>query len=305
MNFMSALFRFFLKKREWDRKYLVKRIKHMLDMVWHVSLMKSTYKSLMTLKIMNEAKLSQITQRMISGNYCGKNFSLTEKLNTVLHHYTTVDQRFVVSFLPTEDAQIIVWKNTPKLHGYEIRLAWSDHPTEGELSLLFCIDDVAIYTISFTFVNASLLGTKEKSGSDGILITRVQGLKDSKLLVNTSSKEHFQSYPTFLLYAALQGVAQAMDYKFIIGICADFSLNFKRDADKYYGAYNAFWEKLGGHRMSKSYFGLPVSILKQNLEEVSAHHRKRAFNRHQLKQGIIDEVSKMMSLQLVNPSVTG
>jgi uncharacterized protein VirK/YbjX len=303
MEFITALFRFFFKKRDWNRKYLWKRVKHMLDMLFHVFLMKSTYENLGALKVISKAKLSQITQRMISGDYCGKNFTLTEKLNTVLHHYRTVDQRLLNTFLLGENDQIVLWKNTTALHRYDIRLAGSDHPTEGEISLLFAIDDLAIYTISFTFVQGKLLDKTAALNSNGILVARVQGLKDSKSLVNTSSKEHFQSYPTFLLFAALQGIAKTMERQFIIGICADASLNFNKDQQRYYGAYNSFWNKLGGQRLSKNYFELPTELLDKNFDDVSANHRKRAFNRHQLKQNIANEVSKIMALYMENQKV--
>lgn len=300
MEFLYSLFRFFFKKRDWSRKYLLKRVKHMVDMVLHVFLMKSTHKALGALKVVNQEKLAQLTQRMISGDYCGKNFTLTEKLNTVLHHYQTVDQSLLATFLPANHEQIVLWKNATASHRYDIRLASSDHPTEGEISLLFFMDDLAIYTISFTFVQGKLLDKTAASGSDGILVARVQGLKDSKSLVHTSSKEHFQSYPTFLLYAALQGIAQAMHRQFIIGICADASLNFNKDQKRYYGAYNSFWEKLGGHRISKNYFELPATLLEKHFEEVSGHHRKRAVNRHQLKQNIINESTAALLPYMAN-----
>ena len=302
MEFTSALFRFFLKKRDWDRKYLWKRVKHMLDMLFHVFLMKSTYKNLSALKIIDKPKLSAITQRVISGNYCGKNFSLTEKLKTVLHHYRTVDQFFLDTFLPTEREQIAVWGHVVNTHRYDIRIACSDYPVEGELSLLFFMDDVMLYVISFTFIDASLKGMNAAKGSNGILIARVQGVRDTKLLVNTSSKDHFQSLPTFLLYAALQGIAKALNQQFIIGLCAESSLSFDSDEDNYYGAYNAFWEKLGGHRVSKSYFELPVVQPAKQFSEVSARHRKRSIGRHELKKNIADQVEKTLSTYLVNPN---
>jgi uncharacterized protein VirK/YbjX len=301
MDFLYALYQFlFKKKRDWSVKYWWKRIKHLLDMLLHVNMMRTTYMELKALDVVTDEKLSQITQRMISGDYCGKNFTLTEKLNTVLYHYRIINQLFLDTFLPTSNDQIVLWQNKSTLHRYEIRLAGSDHPTEGEISLLFFMNDLAIYTISFTFVQGKLLRKMTASGSDGILVARVQGLKDSKSLVHTSSKEHFQSYPTFLLYAALQGIAKAMRRQFIIGICADASLNFNKDQQSYYGAYNAFWEKLGGHRLSENYFELPATLCAKSLKDVSAHHRKRALNRHQLKQNIADEAAATMALYLVN-----
>lgn len=301
MDFLYALYQFlFKKKRDWSAKYWWKRIKHLLDMLLHVNMMRTTYIQLKALDVVTDEKLSQITQRMISGDYCGKNFTLTEKLNTVLYHYRIINQSFLDKFMPASNDQIVLWQNESTLHRYEIRLAASDHPTEGEISLLFCMNDLAVYTISFTFVQGKLIDKKAVSSSDGIFVARVQGLKDSKSLVHTSSKEHFQSYPTFLLYAALQGVAKAMHRQFIIGICADASLNFNKDQQSYYGAYDSFWEKLGGRRLSKSYFELPIRLNDLEPEKLAGHHRKRAINRHQLKQNIVGEAAATIALYLVN-----
>jgi uncharacterized protein VirK/YbjX len=105
-----------------------------------------------------------------------------------------------------------------------------------------------------------------------------------------------------LLYAALQGIAKALHQQFIIGLCAESSLSFDSDEDNYYGAYNAFWEKLGGNRISKSYFELPVVQPAKQFSDVSARHRKRSIGRHELKKNIADQVEKTISTYLVNPN---
>ncbi|MEN9587495.1 MAG: hypothetical protein RIT15_1070 [Pseudomonadota bacterium] len=303
MEFTSALFRFFFKKRDWSRKYLLKRLKHMIDMLLNVFLIRSTYKSLSALKAFDQAKLFSVTQRVISGNYCSKNFSLSEKLKTALHHYRTIDSRFSNGFLPTEQSQASLWEHVVNSRRYDIRLTCSDYPAEGELSLLLFVDNVAIYTISFTFIDASLKGVNAAKGSSGMLIGRVQGVKDTKPLVHITSKDHFQSYPSFLLYAALQGVAKTMNRQFIVGVCAECCLSFGAVYGNYHDAYNAFWEKLDGKRISQSYFDLPLVLPEKNFNAVSGHHRKRAIGRHELKINIADQVAQRLSTYLVSPSV--
>jgi uncharacterized protein VirK/YbjX len=256
----------------------------MVDMTLHAILMKKTYTALSLLPTMDKERLAKITQRMISGNYCGKNFSLKEKLAAVRNHYQTIDKKMISSFLRAEADKILLWERTVGLNKYNIKIMLSDHPAEGELSMLFSVNESPTYTISFTLVNAAAFGFK--NGLDTMLLTRVQGVKGSRDNVHLSIKENHQSYPTFLIFAATQGFAKAINYKYIVGICSDSSLNYKRNESVYYGAYNDFWCKLGGFRISKSYFQLPAEIKEKHMGEVSSKHKKRTERRHELKVNI-------------------
>jgi len=111
--------------------------KYLLNVLLHVNMMRTTYIELVALDVVTDEKLLQITQRMIGGDYCGKNLMLAEKLNTFLYHYRIINKFFLDTFLPTSNDQIVLWQNKSTLHRYEIRLAGFDHPTEDEISLLF------------------------------------------------------------------------------------------------------------------------------------------------------------------------
>jgi uncharacterized protein VirK/YbjX len=158
---------------------------------------------------------------------------------------------------------------------------------EGDLALVFRLDDIVLYELSFT-IGPDPTGSAGEDPS--LLIARVQGARDRFEAIRLATRDCGDVAPAHLLLAAAEGLALAMSLPTIYGVSDDEQLarhNPYKEGCLF--GYDAFWEALAGERID-GWYRFEAPILHKPLALVTVDHRRRSRRKRQLKEQLRDDV---------------
>jgi uncharacterized protein VirK/YbjX len=170
------------------------------------------------------------------------------------------------------------------------------HHREGELTLTFCMDGVALFKLAFSVVPASAitLDAHQKLGCSEqvVYVGQVQGMPGQFDLISQATKVCLAIAPQDLLMSALSGVAQAWGINRVLGVQADrhLSAGTLRQLGRSFD-YAAFWGQYratpcaGGHQV------MSVPFEEKPIEQISSHHRNRTLKKRQFKRVVTHEIA--------------
>ncbi len=104
----------------------------------------------------------------------------------------------------------------------------------------------------------------------------------------------------YLLLAAVEGVASALGIQNLRGVCREEQLARRWGDSKF--DYNAFWSDQMGERSGDWFVGT-VPLLRKPLENVVAHHRRRAKRKRRFRDAVAAEVCQVLRARLRAPSL--
>jgi uncharacterized protein VirK/YbjX len=185
---------------------------------------------------------------------------------------------------------LALWADTVEGRRYEIRwLSSAEHRHEGPLSLVLELDGRRLHQLSFAWVDGRHL---QGPAGRQLLISRQQsvGAKDAGL--QQFRADYPQHSPSYVVFAALMGVAAALGHERVLGIRGERQIAWEAVyATSFTHAYDGLWLALGGAPAGPLVFELPVPARMTDLAEVRAKHRARARARRALW-GAITEASR-------------
>ena len=218
------------------------------------------------------------------GNYLTINFSTSNKLAVIANHYKFLLRYTHGDFFKQIQEKTCLWQETHGNDRYSIDLVFQfGRDYEGDLSLVFEVNSVPIYMLSFTFIPSKVMNF---SFDQVIFVGRIQGLTNFDLIKNTTKNLH-DIAPPALLMAALQGIALACKISTIIGVSNEKQLSTTKSI--IYFNYDLFWHSLHAHKAKENLFILPVPFLEKPIELVKKNHRKRTLHKRQYKNEIRQE----------------
>lgn len=156
---------------------------------------------------------------------------------------------------------------------------------EGELSLTLKIDDVAIFTLSFTIVPGWVVGI---DATETILISRLQGAPGSyphQIRFATGAFRGMQ--PRQVLVSAVEGIAMGLRIGKVTSVSSIRQSSFSEAYGEVFDKnYDGFLSAIGMKKLSLDFWGAEIPIRGKPLSGVKKRHRSTAKKRRAGKEQV-------------------
>lgn len=225
------------------------------------------------------------------GDYLGADLSRKERASILIAHYAFLKDRVEGNFFRTiVGCRLELWQRMIGEHVYRICLTFPRTTnSEGDMSLIFEADHVAIYTLSFAIGPGSIAGL---AACHAIYIARLQGKGKGLHLIRSATKNCLDISPAALLLTATEGIATALGLSHMVGIGADNHVAVSADSRPagMAKAYDEFWITAGGLRLERSMYHLSVPSPRKPIQSVKRNHRLRVLRKREFKTAVKEQV---------------
>ncbi|MGA8172973.1 MAG: DUF535 family protein [Methylocystis sp.] len=245
-------------------------------------------------KLMKRPALSGIAKiqpqfpfKHISEPYLAHGLTPSNRINSLVHNYNFLDENISELFLrDMVNGLIPVYDTVVNDSHYSVVIGLSGPPfKEGEMSLELHLDGFRIFVMSFSFVNSSIIDAGSRSNS--ILISRMQGGRGCFNLIKAATKDLQDTSPPHILFAALNGVAVALNIDFIFGTsAAKHVCGAKHNAELFQSAYDDFFKSVGATEAVNGFFRFDVPVGNKQIELIKRAHRSRTKKKRRFKSTI-------------------
>jgi uncharacterized protein VirK/YbjX len=226
-------------------------------------------------------------------HYLAKGLSLRQRVRCVLTHYRFEDAMFDTAYKQAvyRDGGLVLWQHIgDDGTRVAVKLEMAQRlNAEGDLTLLLVADGKRVHRLSFSWVDEHFPGCAGLI-APGIIpfIARNQGPHADAADAIAAFRRAFPhssplvKTPGFFCFAALQGIAQALDMHQVLAVksarhCgADLA-----DAAQFANAYDGFWQILGGSAMPGCAWHITLPFQSKPLTDIPSKHRKRAAQRRE------------------------
>jgi uncharacterized protein len=216
-------------------------------------------------------------------DYLVKNLSARERVRRVLTHYRFEEATFNSAYKRAVylSGGLTLWQHSEAGSSFRITLAMGSRMNaEGELTIALLADGKCLHRLSFSWID----------GATGALacpvipfITRNQGRWiDSDHAFAAFEQVFPHNSPSFFCFAAMQGVAQALQLGHVLAIKSEHHVAFDPNSVKHFAnAYDGFWKILGGVESAGAAYLIALPFYVKPLSEMAGKHRKRAAGRRE------------------------
>jgi uncharacterized protein VirK/YbjX len=214
-------------------------------------------------------------------DYLVKNFSARERVRCVLTHYRFEDATFSRAYKQAVylAGGLTLWHRSANGSSFSITLAMAPRMNaEGDLILIFLADGKCLHRLGFSWIEGSVAGVASPVVP---FLARNQGRwTDSDDAFAAFEKAFPHNSPSFFCFAAMQGLAQAVNMPQVVGIKSACHVAFDPAAVKHFAnAYDGFWKIVGGIELPGSGHLIALPFYVKPLAEMAGKHRKRAAGR--------------------------
>ena len=221
------------------------------------------------------------------GHYIATNFSTKERLSILMNHYTYLNRYASTDFFKRVQQKSPLWQQAVDDDLFTINLTFPfGVDFEGDLALVFELNQQPIYAISFTFIPADLVDDVE---NQAIFVSRVQGSKHFEL-IRKATRSLYDITPAALLVVALQGIAMSFGINVLVGVNAKNQLyGSVEEISEHFFDYDSFWDSFSAQKLD-DFFQLPIPFPEKPLTSIKANHRSRTIRKRQFKQQVCQSV---------------
>lgn len=223
-------------------------------------------------------------------DYLAKSFDQRMRRDILLHHYRSMmDAAAPVFFSRIFTDPYLLWSKEAAGGSYAIRLAFNKicH-YEGDLSVVFTIDDRSIFEISFAIVPGSSIGSP---APELLFISRVQGVINQLVEIKRATKACGDVAPRDMLMVSINAIARALGIAALAGVTNEEQLS-KLPTKDFSFDYNAFWENWVERSAAHGFYEIPVPLPQTALTEIEPRHRHRTRKRREFKQQVAIEIAR-------------
>ena len=225
-----------------------------------------------------------------------RQFSTNQRADLLSGHYRFLVDTLRAPFLDSViEEGVAIWRFEAGPTQIEIRLIVSYPATlgEGELDLVFRINSMDVYVLSFVIVPQRLPGTDV---ANLVFVSRLQGTKGRADAIRLATKSMGDVSPPLILMAAVQGMALGLGVKYVVGIDARAQIENKRWplSPDLLSAYDEFWNSIEGVRSPAGFFEFPVPLPEKPLAMIKQNHRPRVRSRRAFRRRVSEEVRAML-----------
>ena len=224
------------------------------------------------------------------GSYLARFFSTEERLRILTNHFQFFQDRFGVPsnrIFPSHG--LTVWSKTVGTDLFSISMSLPDRAfMEGDMGLVFSMNESVLHTMSFSFVPGEMLGV---ASPQAIFIGGSQGGRAEPGMHRHAAKSNGEICPADMLLLALRALARALGVGDLVGVsCKDHSARDITDAPSdYQSAYDNFWQTNGGEHGERGY-RMSAAISDKPITLAASSHRSRARRKRARKQELMDEI---------------
>lgn len=225
--------------------------------------------------------------------YLATSFTKKSRRAVLLHHYTYLLPRMKgIFFGEISSKHTQIWQIDIGPDHFCITFSFpGELHHEGDILLDFLQNHVPLYSLSFSIAPGGLAGS---AATEVILVARVQGAFGRFDAIRQATKTCCDLAPGYLLMAAVQGIATALNVAVIAGVknCEQVTAGtnddlMKDDPKTLYFDYDAFWQAHLGTDEGKFYL-MSVPIPEKPIELISRSHRKRTRAKRQFKNEVVE-----------------
>lgn len=240
----------------------------------------------------------QFLYKYLNNSYLARGLPLQDRAHSFIHHYHFAQARIQSGLLRRmrEGGQIL-HESEADGRRYQIVLRQAfQYFYEGEWSLcLLCGGDV-IYISSFTIVPGRVLKIEAENA---VLITRQQGTQGMFQVIGQATKDFKEVTPQFLLLAVLQGLALALDIRYIGCVPGGRHIsNPQPGSSLFRRAYDDFMLSLGAVGSENGFYVLQIPLREKPLKYIKREHRTRTVRKRRFRSQIGIEARKLLTRNL-------
>ena len=224
--------------------------------------------------------------KYLAPHYLLRGFTVAERASCFLHHYRRLRAALPQSLLRgiLQD-DVTIYQIPDGSDRFSLTMGLSKpHDEEGELSLFLRVDGEIVFVLSFTIVPGWVV---KSQAAEILLITRLQGIKGAYPPISYATKTLHDVAPDALLFAALQGIADAFGIGEIAGVSASMQSCYTEDcAASFKQAYDDFFTELGIPKSAAGFFRVPLPLQEKPLTFIKHGHKIRTRGKRAFKQQI-------------------
>lgn len=217
-------------------------------------------------------------------DYLIKGLSPRLRVQAALGHYRFEESTFDGAYRQAVygACRLPLWRHDADGSSFLIQLEMASRGNaEGDLTIALVADGKCLHRLSFSWLEGRMLGLEAPVVP---FIARNQGRwTDSGAAFDAFERVFPNNSPSFFCFAAMQGMAQALDMEQVVAIRSSAHIAYDPDPQKHFAnAYDGFWKILGGIEMKGGegwLIGLPFYV--KPLSEMPSKHRKRAAQRRE------------------------
>jgi uncharacterized protein VirK/YbjX len=229
--------------------------------------------------------------------YLSQGLGLRQRVQAMLDHHRFEETSFDAGYKLQvyRDDGLLLWSKEVDGKVFSIRLTLGyRYAAEGDLSVSVLVGRERLHSISFSWVGEGVSGLPAPVA---MFVAANQGRwrKDHEFL-DSFNRAFPQSSPSYVCYAALQGLALAVGADGMCTVPGRLQVCCVPDkADHFAQVYDRFWEAVGGARTPSGAYLLPVPQPMKPLSDVAAKHRKRTAVRRALLQEVSDSARRIVA----------
>jgi uncharacterized protein VirK/YbjX len=224
--------------------------------------------------------------KYLTQNYLVRGFTVAERAACFLYHYKRLLSALPDSLLRRTLREDVAIYEIPEGANRVVLTMGMSRPSfkEGELSLHLQVDEEIVFVLSFTIIPGWVV---KSQAEEILLITRLQGVKGTYPPISYATKTLHDVAPDALLFAALQGIANAFGISKIAAVSgARQSYYNEDDAAAFKEAYDDFFTKLGIPKSAAGFFRVPLPLQEKPLTFIKHGHKIRTREKRAFKQQI-------------------
>ena len=222
-------------------------------------------------------------------NYLANGLSKTQRRQVLIfhHHYLAEKQIKETFYHEILDCEPCLWCETINENLYSIRMKHMHlHHEEGDLSLIFFMNDRELYGISFSIAPGKMVGSAAK---ETLLVGNIQGRSGKADEIRTCSKALQDVAPPYLLLTAASAIADVLGIKAIIGIDNEKHI-MKGNSNGFYFDYDTFWNALSAERNGANFYESSVPLTDKPIKLIKSKKRGKTRLKRQFKHQVFEHV---------------
>lgn len=235
-------------------------------------------------------------------DYLVRGLSARQRVRCALAHYRFEETTFTNAYKQAVYVAggLPLWQHNDGPNRFMIRLEMASRMNaEGDLMVAFVANGVYLHRLSFSWIEGSMAGVAVPMVP---FVARNQGRwTDSGQAFAAFELAFPNNSPSFFCFAAMQGVAQAVDMAQVVAVkCEQHVAYDPAEVRHFANAYDGFWKILGGVEMPGPGYLIPLPFYLKPLADMPSKHRKRAAQRREFWRAICDSARGTLQRHLLH-----
>lgn len=210
----------------------------------------------------------------------------------LFHHcYLTKKQITETFYEEVLENKPYLWSEIIDGNRYAIRMTFlSFHHEEGDLSLIFFMNDRELYGISFSIVPGKMIGS---AVGQTLLIGNIQGRLGEAEAIRVGTQACRDVAPPYLLLAAVSSIADVLAIKTIAGVGNEEQIvKARKDYSSCYFDYDTFWKTLSLKKNTANFYESSVPLPEKSIKLIKSKNRGRTRIKRQFRQQVFEHVGE-------------